>query len=169
MASNRDERRMKWQIDFDEFFNVFSTFIIDGNIDDIQPVVDANGSVSYVRIGDYFVNTLYEMRDTDKKCVVIYDPTESDDKKFTISCPFTETLKENSENSDNPDEQEYDREYSDKLAQHFWEILHEDAIEEQMIGHNAGGPSLDMARIHYAVTENGRMTENELIPEALEL
>ena len=49
------------------------------------------------------------------------------------------------------------------MAQHFWEILHEDGLEEQMIGHNAGGASLDVARIHYAVTENGRMTQNELI------
>lgn len=163
MANNRDERRMKWQVDFDGFFNVFSTFVIDGNIDDIQPVVDADGAVSYVRIGDYFINTLYEMRDNDKKCVVIYDPTESDDKRFTIASPFTETVKECEEGSDNPDEPEYDRVYEDKLAQHFWEILHEESIEEQMIGHNAGGPSLDMARIHYAVTENGRMTENELI------
>ena len=67
MASNANERRMKWQIDFDVFFNVFSTFIIDGNIDDIQPVVDGDGNVSYVRIGDYFINTLYEMRENDKK------------------------------------------------------------------------------------------------------
>jgi len=163
MANNRDERKMKWQVDFDGFFNVFSTFVIDGNIDDIQPTIDADGNVSYVRIGDYFINTLYEMRDNDKKCVVIYDPTESDDKRFTIASPFVETVKENEEGSEDPDKLEYDRTYEDKLAQHFWEILHEESIEEQMIGHNAGGPSLDMARIHYAVTENGRMTENELI------
>lgn len=164
MATNRrDERRMKWQLDFESFFDVFSTFIIDGNIDDIQPVVDESGNVNYVRMGEYFINTLYEMRQQDKKCVVIYDPTESDDKRFTISAPFTETVKENENGSEDPDQVEYDRTYSDKLAQHFWEILHEDSLEEQMIGHNAGGPSLDMARIHYAVTENGRMSENELI------
>ena len=157
----RDERVMKWQVDFDNFFDVFSTFIIDGNIDDIQPIIDpVDNSCSYVRVGEYFVSKLYEQRAEDKKCVVVYDPTESDDKRFYIASPFTETLKE-SENEEG--EQEYERTYTDKLAQHFWEILHEDEIEEQMIGHNAGGPSFDMARIHYAVTENGRLTANELI------
>jgi hypothetical protein len=152
---------MKWQVDFEDFFDVFSTFIIDGNIDDIQPIIDPDdNSCSYVRVGDYFISKLYEQRTEDKKCVIIYDPTESDDKRFTIASPFTETVKE----SDSEDEPvEYERTYSDKLAQHFWEILHEDELDEQMIGHNAGGPSFDMARIHYAVTENGRMTENELI------
>ena len=157
----RDERIMKWQVDFDNFFDVFSTFIIDGNIDDIQPIIDPDdNSCNYVRVGDYFVNKLYEQRDDDKKCVIIYDPTESDDKRFNIASPFTETLKESDDENGEP---EYERTYSDKLAQHFWDILHEDEIEEQMIGHNAGGPSFDMARIHYAVTENGRLTANELI------
>ena len=160
----QDKRRMKWQIDFDSFFNVFSTFIIDGNIDDIQPLIDEDGGVEYVRLTDYFISSLYENRDTDKKCVVIYDPTESDDKRFTIASPFEERVKESEDGeSDNPDEVEYERIYEDPLAQHFWDILHEDEIEEQMIGHNAGGASLDMARVHYAVTENGRMTPNELL------
>ena len=161
-----DRRKMKWQIDFENFFNVFNTFIVDGNIDDIQPLVDADtDSVEYVRLTDYFVSTLHERRATDKKCVIVYDPTESDDKRFTISMPFEEREKENEDGSvsDNPDDIEYERVYEDKLAQHFWDILHEEEIEEQMIGHNAGGASLDMARIHYAVTENGRMTHNELL------
>ena len=153
---------MKWQIDFNVFFNVFSTFIIDGNIDDIQPVIDENQSVSYTRLSDYFINTLYEQRAEDKKCVVIYDPTESESKRFYIASPYTETVKP-SEEGNEEDEVEYERTYADKLAQHFWEILQEDRLEEQMIGHNAGGPSFDLARIHYAVTENGRMSENELV------
>ncbi len=159
----QDKRRMKWQIDFDSFFNVFSTFIIDGNIDDVQPLIDEDGGVEYVRLTDYFVSSLYENRETDKKCVIVYDPTESDDKRFTIASPFEEREKEREEGSDPDAEPEYERVYEDRLAQHFWEILHEDGIEEQMIGHNAGGASLDVARIHYAVTENGRMTQNELI------
>ena len=161
-----DRRKMKWQIDFNSFFNVFNTFILDGNIDDIQPLVDEDtNSVEYVRLTDYFVSTLYENRQTDKKCVVIYDPTESDDKRFTISSPFEERVKESEdgEQSDDPDEVEYEREYEDSLAQHFWDILHEDGLDEHLIGHNAGGVSHDMARIHYAVTENGRMTQNELL------
>jgi len=158
----RDKRKMKWQIDFDSFFNVFSTFIIDGNIDDVQPLIDESGRVEYVPLTDYFISNLCENRETDKKCVVIYDPTESDNKRFTIASPFEEREKEREEGADPDAEPEYERVYSDKLAQHFWEIVHEDGLEEQMIGHNAGGVSLDVARIHYAVTENGRMTPNEL-------
>ncbi len=166
MASDtRDKRIMKWQVDFDSFFNVFNTFVIDGNIDDIQPVIDpTDNSVSYSRIGEYFITKLYEQRENDKKCVIIYDPTESDDKRFNIASRFTETLKMPEDGSEPEEgEREFERTYDDKLAQHFWEILHEDSLEERMIGHNAGGPSLDVARIHYAVTENGRMTENELL------
>ncbi|MBE6553146.1 MAG: ATP-dependent Clp protease ATP-binding subunit [Ruminococcaceae bacterium] len=155
-----DKRRMKWQVDFDSFINVFSTFVIDGNIDDIQPLIQPDDSLEYVRMDDYLIRTLSENRETDKKCVIVYDPTESDDKRFYIAGEFTETIKE----SDDPDaEPEYERTYSDRLAQHFWEILHEEELEEQMIGHNAGGATLDMARIHYAVTENGRMSPSELL------
>ena len=139
-----DKRRMKWQVDFDSFFNVFSTFVIDGNIDDIQPLVQPDDSLEYVRMDDYLIRTLSENRESDKKCVIVYDPTESDDKRFYIAGEFTETLKE----SDDPDaEPEYERVYSDRLAQHFWEILHEDELEEQMIGHNAGGATLDALRL----------------------
>ena len=155
-----DKRKMKWQVDFDSFFNVFNTFIIDGNIDDIQPMIQPDDSLEYVRLDEYLIQTLSENREDDKKCVVVYDPTESDDKRFHISGEFTETLKENNDSDAEP---EYERVYSDRLAQHFWDILHQDDLEEQMIGHNAGGATLDMARIHYAVTENGRMSPNELI------
>lgn len=163
-----DQRRMKWQIDFDCFMNVFSTFIIDGNIDDVQPVIDEDNQVEYVRLDEYFTKTLCEQRTQDKKCVIIYDPTESDDKRFHIASEYTETPKEPDEDAEPQDEQneddiEYERTYSDRLAQHFWDILHEERIEKSMIGHNAGGFSLDMARIHYAITENGRMKPTEML------
>ena len=160
-----DKRLMKWQVDFDSYFDIFNTFIIDGNIDDIQPQITPEDECRFVRLTEWFTNALYTYREEDRKCVIIYDPTESEDKRFTIAVPFEEVPKEPEEGEEpaDEDEQEYDRVYADSLAQHFWDILHEDRLEDQMIGHNAGGVSLDMARIHYAVTENGRMTGHELL------
>lgn len=160
-----DKRMMKWQVDFGNYFDIFNTFIIDGNIDDIQPQITPEDECRFVRLGEWFTNSLYTYREEDRKCVIIYDPTESEDKRFTIAVPFEEVLKEPEEGDDRSEdaEPEYDRIYADRLAQHFWDILHEERLEDKMIGHNAGGVSLDMARIHYAVTENGRMTGNELL------
>ena len=62
MNEQINKRRMKWQIDFDNFFDVFNTFIIDGYIDDIQPQIKDDGSVKYVSITDYFIKTFYDNR-----------------------------------------------------------------------------------------------------------
>ena len=160
-----DKRMMKWQVDFADYFDIFNTFIVDGNIDDIQPQITPEDECRFVRLTEWFINSLYTYRTEDRKCVIIYDPTESEDKRFTIAVPFEEVEKEPEEGEERGEdaEPEYDRIYADRLAQHFWDILHEDRLEDRMIGHNAGGASLDMARIHYAVTENGRMTGNELL------
>lgn len=155
MCRETERRRMKWQIDFDNFFEVFGTFIIDGYVDDIQPIINENGGVSYGPLSEYLVNRYYEQRTDDKKCVIIYDPSEAECKRFNICVPF--------EPSDN--EAEYGRRYPDKLSNHFWQILHQSALEERMIFHNASGATLDMARIHYAVTEQSRMAEADL-PDA---
>lgn len=163
MSNDINKRRMKWQIDFDSFFDVFGTYVIDGHIDDLQPIVAEDGTVDYKPLTDYFVDRFYTTREEDKKCVIVYDPTESEDKRFTICVPYEEEVKQSDQPSDDPDSIEYDRRYSEHLAQHFWEILHEEKIEKQLITHNAGGVTLDMARIHYAMTEQRRMTGNEMI------
>ena len=149
MAKNEiDKRKMKWQVDLDNFFDVFSTFIIDGNIDDIQPIIDSEGNCSYDHVKGYFQERFFHQGEKNKKCVIIYDPTESDDKRFDI------TSRVNGEIGV----------YSDKVAQHFWDILHEDKVDKQLIEHNAAGPTYDIARIHYAATESGRLLEGEHIP-----
>ena len=41
----------KWQKDFENFYDVYSTFIIDGFIDDLQPYVeDLEGEVDQINV-----------------------------------------------------------------------------------------------------------------------
>lgn len=155
-----NNRKMKWQIDFNNYFDVYSTFIVDGFIDDVQPIIDEEtNQVNYGSVSEFLINKYYETRTESRKCVVVYDPTESNDKRFYIASPYTEELDPESEEND----PKYIRTYDNQLAQHFWDIINEEEIEEQMIEHSAGGVSLDMARMHYALTEHGRMGANELI------
>ena len=154
------KRKMKWQIDMDNYFDVFSTFILDGYIDDIQPYVDEElNEVRETSIEEYFVSKYYDERTENKKVVVIYDPTESLDKRFNICVPY-ETREEESEEDGESKEV---RVYDNRLAQHFWDILQEEELDKMLIEHNASGPTLDMARLHYAITEADRMSDSELL------
>ena len=157
---NNSNRKMKWQIDLDSYFNVYSTFILDGYIDDVQPIViDGDSSVEYKSIEEYFERHYYDTPAANKKCVIIYDPTESSDKRFHICEAYDEQLEQNEKNK----KTRIKYTYNNQLAQHFYDILHEESLEEKMINHNAGGVSLDLARIHYVLTENGRISELEII------
>lgn len=158
--NNNNRRKMKWQLDLDSYFNIYSTFILEGYIDDVQPnVIDNEENVNYVSVTDYLENHYFDLPETHKKCVIIYDPTESSDKRFKICGPCEETLETNSETN----ETTINKVYDNQLAQHFWEILNESGLEEKMINHNAGGVSLDLARIHYVLTENERISELEIL------
>lgn len=171
MEDNRnlvDPGRMKWQEDFDKFFNVYSCFILDGYIDDIQPLIDSNNpdNVRYVNLVEYFQNTLYFNRTENRKCVIVYDPSESVDMRFNITTREGEVV-ERYEDDPDTEKKKVVREYTSTLAQHFWDILNEDRLEEMMIEHNAGGHSLDFARIHYAVSEEDRMSPGLLTEKFL--
>ena len=90
---NNSNRKMKWQIDLDSYFNVYSTFILDGYIDDVQPhVIDGDPFVDYINIEEYFEQHYYDTPAANKKCVIIYDPTESSDKRFHICGPCNQQL-----------------------------------------------------------------------------
>lgn len=157
MSMQEDKRRMKWQTDFDIFADIFHTFILDGNIDDIQPYIKEDGKVEYVKLDEYFTYVLNEDRANNKKCVIIYDPTENDGLRFDIHSPYEMVPAEQDPDEEEPDEPAEERHYSDALAQHFWDIVEDDELQEHLIQHNAGGVTLDVSRMHYAITERERM------------
>ena len=173
-----NKTKMKWQKDLDSYFNIYSTFIIDGYIDDVQPCVDPDtGIVTNKTVSEYLADHYGLEGRANQKCVIIYDPTESTCKRFDIKsktnisdlelerAEFME--RQAQEGHENEVESEYNIVYNDPLAQHFWEILHEDEVADLLIEHNTGDPSLDFARIHYAVTENGRLNGLEVLSKFL--
>ena len=71
--NNNNRRKMKWQLDLDSYFNIYSTFILEGYIDDVQPnVIDNEENVNYVSVTDYLENHYFDLPETHKKCVIIF-------------------------------------------------------------------------------------------------
>lgn len=165
MAQNDTTNKMKWQKDLDTFFPLYNTFLIDGCVDDEQPYVDDNGTKEYCSIEKYLENTFGKDR-----CVVIYDPTEAEDMRFNI-CEEYDTKGENQEGEESAGEGAEDeppkvtREYDSDIAQHFWDIVTNENIGEQLIDHRRSGPTLDISRIHYAITER---TQRVMLPKLFE-
>ena len=160
----------KWQIDFENFFNVYSAFLIDGYIDDYQPYVSdlekelESSDVEEVGLCEYFERLFCEKEyHNQRNLLIIYDPTEAVGRRFEIKSRFVPA--EPSEESENNEEKIYvDGEYPDsKLANHFYEILKSDSIENQLIDHSYAGASPDFAKIHYAISEEDRLQGYERV------
>ena len=151
MAQNDNASKMKWQKDLDTFFPLYNTFLIDGYVDDEQPYVGDDGKKQYCSIEKYLEQTFGKDR-----CVVIYDPTEAEDMRFKICDEYVTVNEEEDQPSDESAEDmppKVTREYDSDIAQHFWDIVTNENIGEQLIDHRRSGPTLDISRIHYAITE----------------
>ena len=162
-----ESKKMKWQKDLDTFFPIYNSFIFEGFIDDDQPYEDENGEIKYCRLYDYFDKVYSKNADpTKRKRVIIYDPTESDDKRFKIcddDCMQEEVVDESADNSDGQPKKVMTY-MSSQMSQHFWDIVHDDDLDKLLIDHKSSGPSLDFSRIHYAVTEgSGRIAPFEIL------
>ncbi len=162
------EFKMKWQKDLDTYLSLYNTIILDGFIDDEVPYMseDSNG-ISYCKVHEY-IDEIYSNNDDEhkNKKVIVYDPAEAVEKRFTI---LGEVGKPCNESGDLVEEDEafdcnkkYQMKFKTKQAQTIWDILHNDEIAPLMINHKSTGVSLDLARIHYAVTEStSRLSVND--------
>lgn len=163
----KESKKMKWQKDLDTFFPIYNSFIFEGFIDDDQPYEDENGEIKYCRLYDYFDKVYSNHTDPSKrKRVIIYDPTESYDKRFKIcddDC-MQEDVVDESADSSNGMPKKVMHYMSSQMSQHFWDIVHDDELDKLLIDHKDSGPSLDFSRIHYAVTEGtGRIAPFEIL------
>lgn len=161
----------KWQKDFENFYDVYSTFIIDGFIDDLQPYVeDLEGEVDQINVEnldicEYF-KKIFENKEYHGKrnLLVIYDPTESVDRRFDIREEYTEIEpEENSEESTDNNSPYGNRLYNSQLASHFYEILKSEDVDKQLIDHSYNGVSPDFAKIHYTLSEKSRIKSSESV------
>lgn len=161
MANNEESWKMKWQKDFETFFPIYNTFVLEGFIDDDQPYLDGD-TVSYCRLHDYFDKIYSKHEDSElKKRVIIYDPTESLEKRFRI-CDDGDPIEEPDPNNPNG-KPRVCMDYDSKMSQHFWDILHSEELDKLLIDHRSSGASLDFSKIQYAVTErNGRINQFDI-------
>lgn len=164
-----DNKKMKWQKDWETFFPIYNSFILEGLVDDDQPYEDEDGTIKYCRLHEYFDKLYSNHADPNmRKRVIIYDPTESEDKRFKI-CDDNYSQEPVPQDDDEPaDEQKYTMRYaSSQVSQHFWDIVHNDDLDKLLIDHKSAGASLDFSRIHYAITEgSGRVLPFE-VPEKM--
>jgi len=161
--------KMKWQKDLDTFYPIYNTFIFEGLIDDDQPYEVENGRIQYCSLPEYFDKVYSNHPDKDKKKrVIIYDPAESEDKRFKIcdeGVPDVEVREENGTSSEVPVYR-----YDSVKSQHIWDIIHDAEIDRLLMDHMSAGVSLDLAKIHYAVTEGGnRLAPFEIIEKFAEI
>ena len=150
----------KWQKDLDTYYPIYNTFIFTGYIDDLLPL-EQDGQVVYVTMEEY-IEKQYGGEEP-KKCVIVYDPTESVEKQFRICAEqLAQPESDEEENADGEEEQEVEIGYDDDRAQHFYDITHSDDIRDWLIDHQNDGPTLALSYMHYALTENGpRISETE--------
>ncbi len=148
----------KWQKDLDTYYSLYNTFVFTGYIDDMLPI-EEDGVVSYVGIEKY-IERKYG-GDAPKKCVIIYDPTESEGKQFRI-CGDTLEMPPDDDEDENGEPAIPDIGYVDSRAQHFYDITKDEDLSDWLIEHKNSGPSLAFSYIHYALTEKGdRLSDNE--------
>ncbi len=154
-----ESKKMKWQKDLETFFPIYDSFIFEGHIDDDQPFEDEDGQIKYCKLYEYFDKVYTHHADKEyRKRVIVYDPTESEDKRFKICDEDCSVEQSESEDGDEGEPKSVIKYHSSQLSQRFWDILHDDDISKLMIDHKSSGTSLDFSRIHYALTEkNGRI------------
>ena len=156
------DKRMKWQKDLDSFFSIYNTFLFEGYVDDDQPYDDDNGELQFCHLYEYFDKVYSHHPDPIKrKRVIIYDPTESEEKRFRIcDDDYMQVFEESNENGETDKAPKSIIEYgSSQMSQHFWDIVHDEKLNQLLIDHKSSGVSLDFSRIHYAVTEDSRRLE----------
>lgn len=159
MASNKN---IKWQKDLETFFPIYNSFIFEGFIDDDQPYLDENNQVRYCRLDEYFDKIYSNHSDASlRKRVIIYDPTESEDMRFKI-CDDSGILQEIEDEKKGDGSTKKVMSYGSGMSQHFWDIVNEEEYDELLIDHRSSGTSLDMSRIHYAITEQQGRVERLL-------
>lgn len=157
-----DNKKMKWQKDLDSFYPIYNTFIFEGYVDDDQPYDEEDGKLKFCRLYEYFDKTYSNHPDpTKRKRVIIYDPTESEEKRFRIcDNDYMPAFEESNENGETDKAPKNVIEYgSSQMSQHFWDIVHDEKLNQLLIDHKSSGVSLDFSRIHYAVTEDSRRLE----------
>lgn len=156
--NNTPNWKPKWQKDLDTYYSIYNTFIFTGYVDDMLPL-EQNGEVTYVNMEKY-IETQYG-GESPKKCVIVYDPTESEDKQFRICAKQLDMppVDDEEEDADVPEVG-----YEDTRAQHFYDITKSDDIRDWLIDHKSSGPTLALSYIHYALTENSeRISETEKV------
>ena len=147
----------KWQEDLDTYYSIYNTFIFTGYVDDMLPIMSESGELEYVSMEEYIEKQYGGAKP--KKCVIIYDPTESEDKTFRICA---NELPAPPSDDESEEEDEVRVEYDDPRAQHFYDITKTDDMRDWLIGHKNNGPTLALSYIHYILTENGnRLTASE--------
>ena len=83
---------------------------------------------------DIFNEKIFENKEYHGKrnLLVIYDPTESVDRRFDIRDNYTEMASDENSDDDSP----YgNRLYNSQLATHFYEILRSEDVDKQLIYH----------------------------------
>ncbi|MBQ3016978.1 MAG: ATP-dependent Clp protease ATP-binding subunit [Clostridia bacterium] len=173
-------QRAKWQKDFGSYFSVYNTFVLEGFIDDAHPFVNGDGEVSYCGICDY-LDRVYSVHENQakRKRVIVYDPSESADLKFKIYDDDFVPIESTDEGGDAPetgsgsscDEEneegamlyvDKNRRYNSPISQKFWDILRNDRIGNVLIDHRSEGTTLDIAKIHLAISENSERLDDSL-------
>ena len=173
--------RLKWQKDFDSWFDVYSTFILEGLVDDLQPYRESDEApLTYLPVYDYLskVYSAANPIEARRKLIIIYDPTESETMKFQIpddigmvvedpstTPPATDAQPADGADPNAPQEDQkistdYKLQYGKKLSQRFYDICHNEEINKLLIGHDSEGPSLDIAKIHYAISYDSNRSES---------
>ena len=173
-----NDYRLKWQKDFDSLFEVYSTFVLEGLVDDLQPYRESEDSkITYIPLDEYLAQ-IYgasNEKETRRKLVIAYDPTESETMKFhiyndvgmVVEDPNVPTTDQNQQDPNaQPTEEdkkinlEYKLQYGKKLSQRFYDICHNEEINKLLIGHNSEGPSLDIAKVHYTLTYDSNRSDS---------
>jgi energy-coupling factor transporter ATP-binding protein EcfA2 len=153
-----DERTLssipKWQRDFDRYLPVYNTFLVQGYVNDLQALPD-----SYFRrefhttdVVNYFHRVYASLQRNDagltadcdnEYCVIAYDPSRREGQRFD----FFATAGAQEHSRKNP----FTGIDADK--EKFYDLINSESLEASLTaGHNPGGVSLDMARIHYALS-----------------
>ncbi|MBO5334973.1 MAG: ATP-dependent Clp protease ATP-binding subunit [Clostridia bacterium] len=148
----KETKKMKWQKDYEKFFSIYNTFVLEGYVDDDQPY-EEDEQIRYCRLFEYFDKTHTEAADPSwKKRVIVYDPTEAPDVRFHI-CDESWALEELPETNDGEESSDKPKvNYESRMSQDFWDLVNDEMYDDLLIDHRSSGFSVDMARIHFAVS-----------------
>lgn len=150
--------KMKWQIDLDTYYPIYNSFILEGYVDDNQPY-EEDGEIKYCSLCDYIVKQFNEHPDREKrKRVIIYDPTESEDRRFYIC---DDRFERETEEAEEGEDSKVKMIYDSAKSQHFWDLLNATDLDKMLIDHSSSGASLDLSIMHYALTEAQRIDDED--------